>query len=126
MRKNKAVGLSKKAFDELESLLDDKRTPRTLKFKVCQDILDRGGYPKYSATSIQNTTKVLTGADLKQEREELLAEFKEVKKEIRQLEEGKIDGKRDEPVSDVKNSNVRAENDTVGQPIEGAREVSCA
>lgn len=95
MARNKAAALVDKAFKTQETILDDEGASPALRFKVSQDVLDRGGYPKFSASSSVNTTRVLESGTLKQEREELLAEYKMVRDERKQLEEAESGGKQE-------------------------------
>ncbi|MEA1909921.1 MAG: hypothetical protein U9M89_02790 [Patescibacteria group bacterium] len=81
----KASELNEKAFKALENILIDSKASPALKVKVAQDILDRGGHPKFSAQSIKTTQVTIGGADLKAEREELLAEYDVIAKELRQI-----------------------------------------
>lgn len=90
IKSNKAAQLSELAFEKQEELLRDPNTPPKLRFEVSKDILDRGGYPRVSSTSVENTHKVLTGEDLREERKMLLAEFEEIKRERKQLEGGDV------------------------------------
>jgi hypothetical protein len=91
MAGKKATSLVAKAFEVQEALLNDESLSPSLRLKVSQDIFDRHGYPKFSASQSLNTTKVIGGADLEAERKELVAEFKVIKEEFKQIEEGRFD-----------------------------------
>lgn len=100
IKTNRAAQLSELAFEKQEELLRDPNTPAKLRFEVSKDILDRGGYPRVSSTSIQNTHKLLTGDDLREERKMLLTKYQEIKKELNQIEGGEdatVGGVGDEP-----------------------------
>ena len=85
IQRNRVKALTEKAWDVQEELLASERTTPALRHKVAQDILDRGGFPKISASSIKNTQVTLTGG-MQLEREALLVEFEEINKELKQLE----------------------------------------
>lgn len=88
IKSNRAQELSELAFQQQEELLRDPNTPSKLRFEVSRDILDRAGYPRISGTTVQQTHKLLTGDDLRKEREAILTKWEEVKKEMKQLEGG--------------------------------------
>lgn len=93
--KKKAAELVEAALRHQKTLLNDPKTPPKLKFEITKDILDRGGIPRITASKVSNTTQVIGGAELRQEREMVLAEFREIKKELKQIEGGNDVSERD-------------------------------
>lgn len=102
--KNKAAELVETAIRQQKTLLNDPTTPPKLKFEITKDILDRGGVPRITASKVSNTTQVIAGAELRQEREMVLAEFREIKKELKQIEGGE-----DVSGGDSEEKGIRAE-----------------
>jgi predicted phage-related endonuclease len=87
-RHQRTAALVDRAFEVQAELLEDKSLSPSLKLKVSQDVLDRGGFPKFSASTSLNTTRVIDSVDLEHEREQLLTEYKEIEKKIERLQEG--------------------------------------
>lgn len=77
--------LVKKAIEAEENILKDPKASAALRFKVAQDILDRGGVPKRREETVR-TQKLITG-NVREVRRAVEAEFIEVTQELKQLED---------------------------------------